>query len=283
MSTGPLGMLVNGEPLDCIPGTDRGLLYGDGVFETIAVQNGNCRFWSRHMARLQAGCERLGIPVVAAELLANESSRLVADAAQAVLKLIVTRGIGGRGYRVPEPTVPTRVLQLQPWPVFARCCASDGVAARLCSTRLGHNVALAGIKHLNRLEQVLARNEWTDPAIMEGLLMDTDGRLVEGTMSNLFMVRSGTLLTPGLQRCGVAGIMRSVILDLAEQLQLEVRVCDLRPHDLSQADEVFLGNSLIGIWPVIEVDGRPYRKGPLTQRLQARLATYADHGCGWHE
>ena len=112
--------------------------------------------------------------------------------------------------------------------------------------------------------------------------MDADGHLVEGTMSNLFMARNGILLTPGLQRCGVAGIMRSAILDLAGQLQLETRVCDLRPDDLAQADEVFLANSLIGIWPVITVDGKSYRKGPLTQRLQALLATYADHGSGWH-
>ena len=283
MSGQPLTTLVNGEALDCIPGSDRGLLYGDGVFETMAVQNGSCCNWSRHQTRLQAGCERLAIPAVDAGLLAAESRRLVAGAARGVLKIIVTRGSGGRGYRVPGRPVPTRILQLHPWPEIAPSCAATGVVARLCNTRLGLNPALAGIKHLNRLEQVLARQEWDDPDIMEGLLMDADGCLIEGTMSNLFLVRNGVLQTPDLRSCGVAGIMRSVILDLAGQQALQTRVCELRSADLAQADEVFLTNSLIGIWPVTAIDDKRYRKGPLTQRLQALLAVHTDHSNGWHE
>lgn len=273
--------LVNGEPLDCIASSDRGLLYGDGVFETLAVQNGSCQYWSRHLARLQAGCKRLAIPAVDAERLADDARRLVASAAQGVLKIIVTRGSGGRGYRVPEQTVPTRILQLHPWPDFAPSSAATGVLVRLCNSRLGHNPLLAGIKHLNRLEQILARQEWDDPEIMEGLLMDVDGRLIEGTMSNLFVVRGGALLTPDLRSCGVAGIMRSIILDLAGQASVDTRVCVISQADLAQADEVFLTNSLIGIWPVIAVDDDRYRKGLLTQRLQALLAEHTDHSSDW--
>ena len=283
MSATSLTTLVNGEALDCIASTDRGLLYGDGVFETLAVQDGRCRYWIQHLARLQAGCERLAIPVVDAELLAAEAGRLLAGVAQGVLKIIVTRGSGGRGYRAPQRVLPTRILQLHPWPEFAPSCAASGVAVRLCATRLGHNAALAGIKHLNRLEQVLARQEWDDPGIMEGLLMDADGRLVEGTMSNLFIVSNGVLQTPDLRCCGVAGIMRSVILELADRQGMETRVCDLRPADLTQAGEVFLTNSLIGIWPVIAVDDQRYRKGPLSQRLQALLATHTAISRNWRE
>jgi 4-amino-4-deoxychorismate lyase len=281
MSSQPQTLRINGEPLDCIPCSDRGLLYGDGVFETLAVDNGSCRYWSRHMARLQAGCERLAIPDVAPELLAAEAEGLVAGIQQGVLKIIVTRGSGGRGYRVPVQAVPTRILQLHPWPDLAPSLAGSGVAARLCNTRLGNNPALAGIKHLNRLEQVLARQEWDDAGILEGLLMDAEGRLVEGTMSNLFLVRDGMLLTPGLQRCGVAGIMRSVILDLAVQQAVATRVCDLYPADLAQADEVFLANSLVGIWPVTAVDEYRFRKGPLTQQLQTLLAVHTEDTGGW--
>ena len=283
MSSRPLATLVNGEPLDCIASTDRGLLYGDGVFETLAVQDGSCRYWLQHLLRLQAGCERLAIPAVDSELLATEARRLVAAAGRGVLKIIVTRGSGGRGYRVPEQSIPTRILQLHPWPDFATSCAADGVGVRLCKTRLGHNSALAGIKHLNRLEQVLARQEWDDPDIMEGLLLDTEGRLIEGTMSNLFMISKGVLQTPDLHSCGVAGVMRSVILELAGQQALETGICDLRPADLAQADEVFLTNSLIGIWPVAVIDDKRYDKGPLTQRLQALLARHTDHSGGWRE
>lgn len=276
-----LPLLVNGEPLDCITSIDRGLLYGDGVFETVAVRNGSCHYWLRHLARLQAGCERLAIPAVGPDVLVAEAGRLVTGTVQGVLKIIVTRGSGGRGYRVPEAALPTRILQLHPWPDFAPSCAATGVVARLCRTRLGRNAALAGIKHLNRLEQVLARQEWEDPDIMEGLLMDTDGCLIEGTMSNLFVVRNGVLLTPDLRSCGVAGIMRSVILDLAGQQALKTRVCDLRPADLAQADEVFLSNSLIGIWPVSAIEDNRYQHGPLTRRLQALLAGHADHSSDW--
>ena len=151
----------------------------------------------------------------------------------------------------------------------------------MCATRLCHNPLLAGIKHLNRLEQVLARREWDEPSIGEGLLLDVDGRLVEGTMSNLFLVRGQMLLTPDLRRCGIAGIMRSIILEQAERQSLAAEIRSLEAADLQAADEVFLCNSLIGIWPVIAVDDRTYRKGPVTTRLQQLLEAAEDDGSAW--
>lgn len=273
---------INGVAVDCVGTSDRGLLYGDGLFETIAVRNRRASSWQRHMARLQAGCERLGIPVVDSAQLAQEADELLAGAGDAVLKVIVTRGSGGRGYRIPEKMTPRRILQLHPWPEFPPAAAEAGVAARLCTTRLCHNPMLAGIKHLNRLEQVLARREWHDPQIAEGLLLDPGGHLVEGTMSNLFLVRQQALLTPDLRGCGVAGIMRSIILELAERLSLPVKICTLDMEDLQTADEIFLCNSLIGIWPVIVVDGRPFCKGEITIRMQQLLQTGEDNGSAWH-
>jgi 4-amino-4-deoxychorismate lyase len=273
---------VNGVAVDCIDSTDRGLLYGDGVFETMAVRNGRVAGWHRHMARLQAGCERLGIPAVDSVQVAQEAEELLAGAGQAVLKLVVTRGSGGRGYRIPDEIVPRRILQLHPWPELPPAASQAGVAARICSTRLCHNPLLAGIKHLNRLEQVLARREWDDSQTGEGLLLDVDGRLVEGTMSNLFLVRQQMLLTPDLRNCGVAGIMRSIILEKAERLSLPVKICRLDMEDLQLADEVFVCNSLIGIWPVIAVDGRPYCKGEITRRMQQQIQAQDDDGSAWH-
>ncbi len=214
---------VNGVAVDCVDASDRGLLYGDGLFETMAVSNGRVSSWSRHVARLLAGCERLGMAVDTMQL-AQEADELLVGTGQGVLKVIVTRGSGGRGYRVPDKAAPRRILQLHPWPEFPATARETGVAVRLCTTRLCQNPLLAGIKHLNRLEQVLARREWQDPQIAEGLLQDADGRLVEGTMSNLFLVRDQVLLTPDLRRCGVAGIMRSIILDLAERQSLTVKI-----------------------------------------------------------
>ena len=273
--------LINGQPEDCVATTDRGLLYGDGLFETLTVVDGVLCHWQRHLSRLQSGCERLGIQTVDVVTLEQECLSLAADIDRAVLKIIVTRGSGGRGYRAPEEPSATRIVQLHDWPGFLPACAEHGVAVRVCNTRLGHNPALAGIKHLNRLEQVLARQEWDDADIMEGLLRDSSGYLIEGTMSNVFLVREGCLLTADLQRCGVAGIMRTLILELAKQLSIDVKISHVEMKHLQQADEVFICNSLMGIWPVVAVDARAYTKGPITTRLQNLLDPCADTGNSW--
>ncbi|MGB5606117.1 MAG: aminodeoxychorismate lyase [Gammaproteobacteria bacterium] len=268
--------MVNGTRTDKLPVFDRGLLYGDGVFETVAVEQGRPRFWSRHIMRLRAGCDRLGIPPVDDSLLEDEAGTLVSDVEHGVLKLIVTRGSGGRGYRTPEVTLPARIMQLHPWPAYADSCAGTGVAVRMCKTRLGTNPVLAGIKHLNRLEQVIARNEWNDSGVVEGLMTDRENNLIEGTMSNLFLLRDQCIHTPDLSVCGVAGVMRSVILELASAAGLEVTVRNIGAAELAGADEIFLTNSLIGIWPVVDIAGRSYRKGPLTTRLQRLLQAHTE-------
>jgi len=277
-----IATLVDSAASNTVAADDRGLHYGDGLFETLAVRGGRALHWSRHMTRLLAGCERLGIPAVDTVALAREAHRLSAATAQGVLKVIVTRGSGGRGYREPHTVLPRRILQLFPWPEFPPAAGEQGVAVRLCRMRLCHNPLLAGIKHLNRLEQVLARREWHDPRIAEGLLLDGDGLLVEGTMSNLFVVRGGKLLTPGLLRCGVAGIMRSVVLELARRQSVPVEIGPVDAAELGRAEEVFLCNSLIGIWPVVAVEGRPYPRGPVTIRLQQSLQAHEDSGDSWH-
>ena len=274
-------VIINGRMTDCVASSDRGLLYGDGLFETVAVVNGEPCYWQQHMQRLQTGCSRLGIEAVDERSLKEECRQLLAAVDRAVLKIIVTRGSGGRGYRVPERPAATRILQLHDWPDFPDACAQQGVAMRTCEMRLGHNPALAGIKHLNRIEQVMARREWDDTTIAEGLLLDLEGNLVEGTMSNLFLFRDGILLTPELQRCGVAGIMRSQVLAAAAGLPVDTGIRQLGMKDLEDADEVFICNSVIGIWPVIAVDDRKYPKGTITSRIQSLLASATDAGEPW--
>lgn len=274
-------VIINGKMTDCVASSDRGLLYGDGLFETVAVIKGEPCFWQLHLQRLQAGCSRLGIEAVDEVLLTEECRQLVDGVDRAVVKIIVTRGTGGRGYRTPANAVPVRILQLHDVPDFPAACAQQGVAVRLCNLRLGHNPALAGIKHLNRLEQVLARQEWNDPDIPEGLLLDAEGNLVEGTMSNLFLVREGVLMTPDLQRCGVAGVMRSRLLELAARLPVGTGIRKLGMTDLHAAEEVFVCNSVIGIWPVIAIDDRTYSRGEITSRLQGLLESMPNSGGLW--
>lgn len=258
-------MLIDGAPGETVNALDRGLAYGDGVFRTLAVRDGKPEFWRQHMAKLAADCARLGLPAPDVAALADDARRLIGGAERAVFKIIVTRGTGGRGYKPPEPPTPTRIAMRAPWPAYDSAMAEDGVAVRLCATRLGLQPRLAGVKHLNRLEQVLARAEWSDPAVAEGLMLDADGHVVEGVMSNLFVVRGGEVATPDLSRCGVAGVTRGLLLQSA-------RVAHLTLDDVRAADELFLTNSLIGIWPVRRLDGQDYAVGPVTRRWTEALA-----------
>lgn len=266
-----LHCLINGTPSDTLAVSDRGLHYGDGLFETLAVREGVCEFWDRHMQRLVHGCERLRIPVPDVSVLADEARRLTQDVSRAILKILVTRGSGGRGYRVPDSVQPTRMLKLTEWLEYPTTHAQHGVRLRLCTQRLGSNPALAGLKHLNRLEQVLARMEWDDPAIAEGVVLDQTGNVVEGTFSNIFVAMNGGLLTPRLDQCGVAGVMRGVVMDIAAAEGVGCEVRSLSLDELHAADEIFLSNSLIGIWPVSEFEQRRTAPGPVTRTLQSAL------------
>jgi 4-amino-4-deoxychorismate lyase len=257
---------VNGTPKDTIRVASRAVQYGDGVFETIRITDRRPEHLARHLARLRAGCERLALPAIDWRALRDETLALAQCESRAVLKIILARGPGGRGYRIPEQQTCDRILSLHELPEWPASISVEGIRTRLCRLRLADQPALAGIKHLNRLEQVLARAEWNEPAIMEGLLMDRGNRLVEGVMSNVFLVRRGKLVTPDLSACGVAGVMRSVIIDQARRQAVECNIKPVSLEELKLADEVFVCNSLIGIWPVTAIDGiRDYAVGPVTR------------------
>ena len=255
---------------------DRGLQYGDGLFETMAVRDGRIPWLAYHLRRLEAGCERLRIAAPAAGPLREEIGACAAGQSRAIIKLIVTRGVGGRGYR-PDPHARGRHFVLRyPWPAHAQRRAREGVRLRVCRTRLAINPALAGLKHLNRLEQVLARMEWHDEErFQEGLMLDCQERVIEGTMTNLFIVRGGALLTPDLSTSGVAGVMREIILELAAQRALFCRETVLRLPDIGQAEEVFVCNSVVGIWPVVALNQWQYPFGPVTRVLAGALEARA--------
>lgn len=266
--------LLDGNPTTAVPVTDRGLAYGDGLFETIKVRAGRPLLLALHLQRLVGDARRLGFTLDEAALRA-EIAALLPPAAEGVLKVIVSRNGAGRGYR-PQPGAAGRRLVMF-FPQVFDDAPHPGVEVRLCRQRLAEQPALAGMKHLNRLEQVLARAEWSEPGIAEGLLLDTAGRLVEGTMSNLFLVRDGAALTPRLHRCGVAGVMRRLVLErLAPACGLPAHERDVTVDDLIAADEVFLTNSVIGIWPVLKIGCLHKRRGGVTIAVQRHLQTVVD-------
>lgn len=264
-------ILIDGEERDTLPASDRGLAYGDGVFRTFPVRGGTAPGWRRHYRKLAADCAALRIACPAESLLAGELARLVRDQTDCVVKITVTRGAGARGYAVPAAPRPTRILASGPLPRYPAEHAVSGVRVHLCRTRLGHQPALAGIKHLNRLENVLARMEWRDPEIAEGLLSDQDGKVVEGTMTNLFALRDNMLFTPDLSRCGVAGVTRERIMELAPRLGLPLRVAAFPLAFLLEAEEVFLCNSVAGIWPVRQIADKVWDQGGLSGRIRRLL------------
>ena len=269
-------VLVNGKAEDRIVVSDRGLQYGDGLFETIAFRSSVAEFIEQHLQRLLSGCERLKISFQQLDLLQDELNSVYQklNSTDAVIKIIITRASGGRGYLADKSVEPTRIISTHPYPSYPESYHSDGVSVRFCQHKLSENSGLAGIKHLNRLDNVLARNEWDDSNIAEGLMFDQSDNLIEGTMSNVFLVKSQQLITPLLNKSGVEGIMRAQIIHLAKQLGLAFKESMITQDDLNKADEVFICNSLNGIWPVIEVvdTGIKYTLGPITQQLQQALS-----------
>ncbi|MCY4337513.1 MAG: aminodeoxychorismate lyase [Gammaproteobacteria bacterium] len=242
--------LVNGVPGGVISVHDRGLQFGDGVFETIAVQAGLPLCLEAHLQRLQQGCARLCIAVPEHALLQQEAQQLCVPVAAGVLKIIVTRGTGGRGYQPPAAISANRVLTVHERPVYPVAFYREGIRSYVCQRQLAIGSDLAGIKHLNRLEQVLLRQEVAATSCPEGVVTDPDGNVIEGSMSNLFMVKNGKLLTPDLGRAGVCGVVRGAIIKQRHVAGLAIEVKDIKLEELYEAEEVFYCNSVIGVWPV---------------------------------
>lgn len=266
-------ILVNGQAEDRIPVSDRGLQYGDGLFETIAYRNGVAEYLDLHLERLLLGCKKLGIQLDHVEQLRCEITQLCATLSNqdAVIKIIVTRGSGGRGYLASPDISATRIVSSHPLPIYPSENASNGIVVRFCQHVLSDNQYLAGLKHLNRLDQVLARNEWHDPTISEGLMSDARTNVVEGTMSNLFVVIDNKLITPLLTYSGIAGVIRAQLLKLAQDTGIVCEERNISREDITNAQEVFVCNSVIGIWPVRLLEATTYPVGPITTQLQGLL------------
>jgi len=227
----------------------------------MAYKNHQPEFWREHLQRLRTGCERLSLtPVDDSLWLADiEKCRLKNDA---VIKLVVTRGVTERGYAFDKHNAVTRVIITSAMPKYPESY-QQGVNARLCKTPVSVNTALAGIKHLNRLDNVLARNEWHDPNIAEGFMFDNKDNLIEGTMSNVFCIHDNQLYTPDLTQCGVAGVMRERIINIAKSMNVIVNMVDIKRQDFLTMDAIFITNSLI-----------EFQKNALINRLQDKL--YSD-------
>jgi len=275
-------VLINGQQEETLSPFDRGLAYGDGIFRTLPVTQNPPEYWLGHYQKLVSDCHVLGIVCPSAEILLNDIEKLIKtspkEKTSLVVKIIITRGDGERGYAMPPLVQPNRILITSDLPSYSESNFAEGVKLHLCSLRLSHQPLLAGVKHLNRLENVLARAEWQDSSITDGVLMDAAGHVIECTSSNLFARFGHELHTPDLTNCGVAGVTRQRILDLSEKLSLQAKITNISLERLKQADEVIICNSLFGAWQVRELNHQHWPRMDLAGELRKQLnPPYAYH------
>jgi len=272
-----LATLINGEPGEMIPVGDRGFHYGDGVFETIRIASRQPTLWSYHQQRLAAGCEFLNIPLQP-ELLELDLHRLLlANATEGVVKIIVSRGNGGRGYHPPERVSPLRVVQFFPMPDGIDEKRCHGARIKICNHTLSRNHRLVRFKHLCRIDQVIASSELSE-TFAEGIMQTEEGQIVEGTRSNLFLVKDRNLITPSLATAGIQGVMREYLLDRFAAQGIAVKELEFDLSNLLGASEIFLCNSVFGVWPVTElVNGENVKQFQIGQFTET-ASRIADEG-----
>lgn len=260
-------VLVNGQENTQTSALDRGLLYGQSVFETIAVSHSKACLLDLHLKRLLHGADALNIPICIDEVMADIDLALAhAKLSRAVLRLSISMGEGGRGYLDPINAAPTRIVSLHAYPTHEEAYWSEGINLGVAGIRLSHQPALAGLKHGNRLEQIIARSQW-QADWQEALLLDQNDNVVEATQSNVFIVKDGTVSTPKLESAGVAGVAREYIISQLDNLGMRFESVSLSVNQIEAADAVFLSNSVIGIWPVKQFKNRIYSSFNVSRKL----------------
>ncbi|AIR03854.1 4-amino-4-deoxychorismate lyase [Cedecea neteri] len=259
--------LINGQWQDALPANDRAIQFGDGCFTTASVIDGAVRFQADHLRRLQHACEALTIAPVDWGRLNEEMTMLAASESRAVLKVIISRGAGGRGYSASNCTQPTRMLSLSPYPAFYSAWRGQGITLALSPVKLGINPALAGIKHLNRLEQVLIRTHLEQTTAQEALVLDSQGSLVECCAANLFWRKGRDVYTPRIDGAGVNGTMRQRIISHLSGSPWRIHEVSEGPETLAGADEVIICNALMPVVPVNQAQDWQYTSRELYRFL----------------
>jgi 4-amino-4-deoxychorismate lyase len=267
-----LGTWVDGVEGNAVPADDRGLQYGDGIFETMLVRQGVPRFLALHRERMRRGLTQLGIQFLAGNELEAEIARVAALAPSlAILKIIVTRGTARRGYAPQAQAVARRIVSLWPTTPLPADVIAQGAILNIARLRLPQPSPFAGLKHLNRLENVMAAADTMVDGGFEALMLDTSERLVSATAGNVFLVKNGALLTPGVDRVGVNGVMRQVVLREAARLGIPAHEQDLGMDEVASADAMFITNARIGVVPVQRVREHVFGMSEIAQRLRESI------------
>jgi 4-amino-4-deoxychorismate lyase len=264
-------VLINGLPGNRIDCNDRGLQYGDGLFETISCPAGRPRWLDLHLERLERGLARLRIVFHGLDALRREVHDIAsAGSEDCLVKVVLTRGPATRrGYAPAGDEVPTRIVSRHPWPAPSQ--ASSGFRVGVSPVPLGINPLLAGLKHLNRLEQVMAQRDCAERQLSEVLMLTATRQVISGSMSNVFFVTEQGLVTPDLHDCGVEGVMRRVVLQAAPRAGLSVQIRLVEIEELAQARAAFVTNVRLGLQPVHWLDGRSLPSDECAQTLRRQI------------
>ncbi|SIR09168.1 aminodeoxychorismate lyase apoprotein [Shewanella morhuae] len=263
---------VNGVAQANIDPTDRGIAYGDGLFATMRTGAEGVLFFETHQARLTAGAARLGFQWQMSEALQQQLQALAIEYPQHCIKLIVTRGVGGRGYTPPETVKPTEIVSVHTIPSHYIQWQQRGICLKTSSIRLGLQPLLAGVKHLNRLEQVLIKSHPLPQGFDDWLVTDIEDNVIESSMANVFFIKGNCVFTPSLALCGVAGVMREqVMLALLEQ-NINIECLPVGAERLIEFDSAFITNSILGIVDVLAIDSLTFTRTPITAQLRQTLS-----------
>ncbi|WP_336755000.1 aminodeoxychorismate lyase [Pantoea sp. USHLN298] len=269
-------MWINGIEQSTLAASDRGLQFGDGCFTTAAVQHGKILLLERHMQRLQESCERLLISGIDWLQLENEMRQAAQQQTQVVLKVILSAGSGGRGYSRKGCGEPTRIVSLAPWPQHYADLQQLGVSLAISPIRLARNPQFAGLKHLNRLEQVMIRTHLDQTDADEALVLDTEGWVVECCAANLFWRQGAEIFTPDLRWAGVDGIMRRCLMAQLAAAGQACRIVQCEPDALLAADEIVICNALMPVLPVRQLESVNFTERTLFKQLYASCKKIMD-------
>jgi 4-amino-4-deoxychorismate lyase len=262
--------LINGSASKKISPYDRALQFGDGIFRTFVVKNKKPWHWAHHYKKIVVDCRAMKIKPPSEKILLSDIDRLFKTKQKSVGKFMITRGESERGYGFKSSITPNRFLIKTKMPSYPKAHFQSGVSLYICKLKL-HPSFLSGIKHLNRIENVMARSEWQDSRYADGILLNDQGHVIECVSSNLFMRKGHTIYTHPLKNIGVKGVTRDLILKILPQLGFKVKEIRFDLNKLLAADEVFITNSLFGVWQVKKIKNRSWQHQKLATILRDSL------------
>ena len=278
--------LINGIAADYLNINDRAIHYGDGLFETVLCSNNVLFYWEQHYQRLQKSAKRLKLNCPDEQILLDDIKSLLKEKEKPdayAIKIMITRGVSERGYVIANNSGGNRLVLLSNLMAeYSSLLSGQLIAGELyvCKQQVSINESLAGLKHLNRLENVLARNEWNNTAknnFIDGLMLNANNNVIECTMSNLFAVKNNQLYTPDLSQSGVSGIMRDMIIESANRNNIQTSIVDIKLDDLFFMEEIFISNSLLGMKSVNKIKNTVYQSQTMAKLIHQDLLKTKDN------